>query len=278
MLINMSECSFSYGNKNVINSLNLNVPLGETIILLGHNGAGKTTLLKIIAKILKVDQGDISLGYDNCVLNLDTTQLLSELNCYDNLKYFSKLYKFNCTTEEINKIVADVGLEQYKDTKAKNLSTGNKQKLMIGRALLTNADLMLLDEPTSGLDPVSKKNIHDLLFKLKQNNKSVIIASHDLEETLQISDRILFMKDGEIIFDQSNSEVELILANKIYETNKYVDGFWELNDSINTMYIGLDKPDDTYTYTHRSIKLLDIYCLLLQGEYANFISKITVSK
>ncbi len=155
-----------FGNKRVLDNLTLSVEKGEILGLLGPSGAGKTTLIKILIGQLKADGGKARIFdkacdnipnevYSDIGVVMDNSGLYGRLNCYDNLKLFTKI--FNVEKSYINEVLERVELAYAKKTLVDKLSKGMKSRLILARAILHKPKLLFLDEPTSGLDPATAK-------------------------------------------------------------------------------------------------------------------------
>ena len=158
----ISNISKSFGEKNVLDSISLEIGKGEIFGLLGPSGAGKTTLIKILTGQLKADSGSSEIGgrnsqmltgadYSSFGIMMDNFGVYERLSCFDNLKIFARIYKIG--NEEIYKALAAVGLSDAAKTPAGRLSKGMKSRLRLARVFMINPSILFLDEPTSGLDP-----------------------------------------------------------------------------------------------------------------------------
>jgi len=212
--LKVNGIEFAYKDKNVLNRLNLELHRGQYISLIGPNGSGKSTFLKVINRILKPQQGEVLLNDDNInnynrlnlaqkiayvpqteVSVLSTTVfdiILSGRKPYFNWKVRNKDYKI------VLDMIEKLGLEEIADQDINALSGGQRQKVIIGRALVQEADIMLLDEPISNLDLKHQLEILELLKEESGKGLSVIMAIHDLSLVSRYSDKIVILKNGEI--------------------------------------------------------------------------------
>lgn len=208
-----------YNGVNVLHSVSFNVHKGDIYGLIGENGAGKTTILKLIVNLIKPSRGSINVlgedvNYYSYKYLKDIGSLIEEpsfykkLNLWDNfnlhceyLGYYDKSYMKNM----LNK----VGLKNKEKAKIKDLSLGEKQRLSIAFALVTNPELIILDEPTNGLDPVAIVELRETLLKVNREfNTTIIISSHMLEELERLVNRIAFIRKGEIVEEGSLEEIK----------------------------------------------------------------------
>ena len=190
---------------------------GEYVALLGPNGAGKTTLVEMIEGIRTPDQGQIlvrgrSLNEDKSALygilgiSFQETRFLEKITVLETVRLFASFYKQ--PGEKIGKVIHLVGLEDKKDAYTKNLSGGQRQRLALGISLLNDPEILILDEPTTGLDPSARREIWDILLKLKKNmGTSLILTTHYMEEATQLCDRIIIMDKGRFLAEGSLSSL-----------------------------------------------------------------------
>jgi ABC-2 type transport system ATP-binding protein len=183
---------------------------GEIFGLIGKNGAGKTTLTKIIATLVQPTSGNVSVkGFDSVkdevkvrsLIGLATAEERSfywRLSCEQNLLFFARLYGMNDgdARKRISQLFEQLGLTELSKRKFSDLSTGNKQRLAVARALLANPPCLLLDEPTRSLDPIAAASMRELIASLK--NVSILLTSHNLSEIEELCNRIAIISNGEI--------------------------------------------------------------------------------
>lgn len=207
--------SFAYGSRpNLLDNFDLKINKGEKFAFVGDSGAGKSTIIKLLLKFIEINKGKIKIGeYD--LSDIDTYFLRNRIAYIpQEIELFSgtiienlKIGNQNATYEEIVSVCKVVGIHDtidrlqnkylsFIEEKGGNLSGGEKQRLAIARALLSDSDIYIFDEATSNLDSFSEKIIQDLIFK-KIQNKTVIIIAHRIS-TIVNCDRICLIKDGEI--------------------------------------------------------------------------------
>ncbi len=198
---------------HALRGVDLTVKKGEIFGLLGPNGAGKTTLLNIFSGQLLPDSGQVwILGEEitkNTNLKIKTRLNMCSgnpnfpwsLTVEENLRFYALLYGL-CTIDCRNMVdncVAMFELEEYRQTKYEQLSTGNKQKLALAKAFINQPEILFLDEPTLGLDPDIAKKIRELILKIREENRvTIILTTHYMREAEELCARIAFIKDGEI--------------------------------------------------------------------------------
>ncbi len=197
----MLECTNltkSYKKKCVVDNLSFNVNKGEIFAFLGSNGAGKTTTIKMILGLVGIDSGEVKIAENICIgYSPETPYFPPFLTGYEVLEYYAGIQKITKVERktEIPKLLETVGLENDK-TRVKNYSKGMLQRLALAQALLGNPDLLILDEPTAGLDALGRLEIMQLIEKLKNSGKTIIINSHILNDIERICDRGIIIKKG----------------------------------------------------------------------------------
>ncbi len=206
-VIAIKDLCKSYGKKQVLNNINLDIYEGEIVGLIGKNGAGKTTLIKSIINFCQIQKGEIKLF--NKYISKDYEKIMNKiaviienpafylnLSGRDNIKIVSLLN--NITDQNyIEKIVKELNLAKDLDKKVAKYSLGMKQRLGLVCALIKKPKLLLLDEPTNGLDPIGINELRMVLQKINQKeNTTILISSHILSEIENICDRILIIDQG----------------------------------------------------------------------------------
>lgn len=197
----MLECTNltkSYKKKCVVDNLSFNVNKGEIFAFLGSNGAGKTTTIKMILGLVGIDSGEVKIAENIRIgYSPETPYFPPFLTGYEVLEYYAGIQKIAKAERkaEIPKLLETVGLENDK-TRVKNYSKGMLQRLALAQALLGNPDLLILDEPTAGLDALGRLEIMQLIEKLKNSGKTIIINSHILNDIERICDRGIIVKKG----------------------------------------------------------------------------------
>ncbi len=216
-----------YGSKIALDNISVKINKGHIVGLLGPNGSGKTTLIKTIMAIIKQQSGTIKiLGNDVCY---DTRKHLSfmpdreflydTMNVEDAIKYYCDLF-IDFDTNKANELCQK--LDITKDLKIKELSKGNREKVSLILTLARQVPIYLLDEPLGSLDPLVKTQMLQIIKEEANENKLFIISTHLVKDTEEILDEIIFLKDGQIIF---NDSVDSIKANNQTIEQKYLEVF-----------------------------------------------------
>ena len=206
-----------------VDHIALNVPKGSIYGLLGPNGAGKSTTIRLLCTLLKPDEGSAMVsGFDviQSPVNVrEITGVLPEegnhtlyqtLSAYENLDYFARLYDVPDDEIEgrIEELLTFMDLWERKDDPAGELSTGNRQRLALCRALLHNPRVVLLDEPTASLDPVAAKRVRELILSLSEKySQTFFINSHNLSEVQRLCNRIAIIDEGKILLSGDTQEL-----------------------------------------------------------------------
>lgn len=202
-----------------LKSVSLEVQKGERIALLGPNGAGKTTLLKLIGGLLLPTEGEIEVNGFNTfrhntaarksvgfVMN-EERSFFWRLNARQNLEFFAALDNLSgkAMEERIRELIQFVGLESHVNKDVSTYSSGMKQRLALARGLIAEPEVLILDEPTRALDPIACEDLNDLIIERlhKGSRKTLLIATHRLEEAMRLCDKVLVINQGQIMaFDR----------------------------------------------------------------------------
>ncbi|MFW5886492.1 MAG: ABC transporter ATP-binding protein [Bacteroidota bacterium] len=205
-LIEIENVYKSFKDIHALRGVNLSVGKGQFIALLGPNGAGKTTLMKIIEGIQHPDKGKVLLKgknwhgkesklYNILGISLQETRYLEKIRVWEMIRLFSSFY--NIPVKNSSKILKLVGLNEKSKAYVKTLSGGQKQRLALGLALLNDPEILLLDEPTTGLDPTARREVWDILMKLRKDKEtSMILTTHYMEEAAYLCEEIIIMDKG----------------------------------------------------------------------------------
>jgi len=218
-VISLRGLKKSFGNLQVLKGVDLDVYQGENLVILGRSGSGKSVLIKIIAGLLRPDEGSvIVLGQDTRGLNarewqalrtrigfsFQSSALYDGMNVRDNLEFPLVRNKRHLSSREVDdaiaKVLEDVGLSQTLYQMPAELSGGQKKRIGIARTLILQPEIMLYDEPTAGLDPVTSVEINDLINEVQQlYNTSSVIITHDLTCAKETGDRLVMLSEGKFI-------------------------------------------------------------------------------
>ena len=224
----------SFGKRQILNNVSLEVNQGDILGFIGPNGAGKTTTIKLILGLQSIDSGavkingyDIQKEYEKAIEKVGTIvenpDLYMYLSGYDNLKLISNMYK-NIDKKRIDEVVKLVKLEQRINDKVSKYSLGMRQRLGIAQALLHKPNLLILDEPTNGLDPEGIKELRELIKDLaEKENMSIVISSHNLSELESFCNKVTIIKNGKIVETSTINEVKKVEHSYIIELDNLED-------------------------------------------------------
>jgi ABC-2 type transport system ATP-binding protein len=209
-------------DKVALHELNLTVQAGSVTGILGPNGSGKSTLIRILGTLLTPDTGRAEVfGWDVVSEPLSVRRHINrvsveaaffkELSAWENMLYAARLYGGGGagTRARVVEILDKLGLAlDLIDQPMKQLSRGQQQKVAIARSFLCAPSLLLMDEPTTGLDPRSKKEVQAVLERLRQEQEiTVLLCTHDMDEAAALCDRVLMMDGGRVLADGSPAEL-----------------------------------------------------------------------
>ena len=200
-------------DKILVENISFTINHGDVVGFIGPNGAGKTTIIKLILGLMKLSDGKVFInGFDiekDFIKALEKVGSIVEypdaymyLSGYDNLKITANNYK-NIPKSRINEVIKIVGLEKRITDKVSTYSLGMRQRLGIAEALINQPDLLILDEPTNGLDVEGIIEIRNLIKNLSQQGIAILISSHNLNEIDNLCNRIIAIKNGKIIADDT---------------------------------------------------------------------------
>jgi lipopolysaccharide export system ATP-binding protein len=209
----------SYGARQVVHDVSLEVKSGEVVGLLGPNGAGKTTSFYMIVGLVPSDAGEIDLDgvditrrpiHERAVLGLSylpqEASVFRKLTVEENIRAVLELQRNNGKPlskveieERLNKLLAELQIEKLRENQALSLSGGERRRVEIARALATNPRFILLDEPFAGVDPIAVIEIQRIVRFLKERSIGVLITDHNVRETLGICDRAYIINQGTVL-------------------------------------------------------------------------------
>ena len=207
-VINLSK---SYKTKKAVNNINFKIDENEIVGLLGPNGCGKTTTIGMILGLLKPTSGQVLINGKNIENNKISIlhkmnfispyiELPKKLTVKQNLIVYGKLYNIKNLNERINFLSEKLRLGDLLDKITGELSSGQKNRVSLAKALINDPTVLLLDEPTAALDPETADFIRTFLEKLREEKKiSVLLASHNMDEVKRLCNSVMMMKDGNIV-------------------------------------------------------------------------------
>ncbi len=211
-LLECKNLSKSFDNKKILKDVNLIIPRGKIVGLLGKNGQGKTTLIKLINDLLTPTSGEVLIeglhpGVESKKIISylpERTYLDKEMKVIDTLNYFNEFY-VNFNIEKAKKLLKDLDLDI--NSKISKMSKGMQEKLQLILVMSREADLYILDEPLGGVDPATRDYILDTILSNFKEGSSVIISTHLISDIERILDEVIFIDKGKIILTASADEL-----------------------------------------------------------------------
>ncbi|MCB5229762.1 MAG: LPS export ABC transporter ATP-binding protein [Candidatus Cloacimonetes bacterium] len=211
-----------YGRRTVVNDLSMEINQGEVVGILGPNGAGKTTTFYMIIGLAKPNKGRVLLNdreitrlpmFKRARLGLgylaQAPSIFAKLSVEDNVLAILQTLKLPRAEQKrrLEEALGELGLSKLSKQKAYTLSGGERRKLEITRALVTNPSFIFMDEPFAGVDPIAVADIQDIIAKLRDKDIGVMITDHNVIETLKIVNRAYIIYEGKIIVSGSSKEL-----------------------------------------------------------------------
>jgi energy-coupling factor transport system ATP-binding protein len=211
-----------------LHGLSLEMRAGEITAVMGRNGAGKTTILKLVTGLIKPSRGSVTtLGLDTRHASLDAiSKLVGYVPQQPDLLLFADTVQaevdFTRKTHGLPpdgaELLASLGLTRYRSSDPRDLSVGERQRVALAAVLSGNPQALILDEPTRGLDYLQKDALVAILRRLRDDGRTVILATHDVELAAHLADRVILLGDGDIIADGPAREVmtgSLVFSSQI---------------------------------------------------------------
>ena len=226
--ISINNLSKIYSNKfHALNNINLDIKKGEIFALLGPNGAGKTTLINIICGIVSPTAGKITVNNFDIISNYKKARSLigivpQELTLeafetvFDNVSYSRGLYGKSSNPQYIESLLKELSLWDKKSNRLRELSGGMKRRILIAKALSHEPKILFLDEPTASVDVELRKDMWEVVKKLKSKGVTIILTTHYIEEAEEIADRVGIINKGKIILvDEKNDLIKKMGQKKL---------------------------------------------------------------
>lgn len=219
-ILTLSNVTKDFGNQKGIFDVNLEIHKGEIFGFLGPNGAGKTTTIRCIMDFIRPQKGTITVAGHNSQTESVAAkqnigflpaepQLYEHWTGYDHVNFYQSVRNTATSDTYAKRLGLDLSIQ------ARNLSTGNRQKLALVLALLGNPKLIIMDEPTKGLDPLLQQEIYDILKEYKKTGGTVFVSSHNLPEVEKICDRVGVIKDGRIVANESMEKIRAMSTHLV---------------------------------------------------------------
>lgn len=228
--------------KNIIKDVTFKLNPKEIVALVGPNGSGKTTLFRMITSLLRLDSGTIKFKdldsekdtiafLKKVAFMQDSTILYPNLTGYHHMKFISGI-RGNDKGEMLN-IIQRLSMDKYIHQKTGSYSLGMKQSLLLGMSMLSKPDILLLDEPFNGLDPTNSQSLMSIITKLKDDGTTILFSSHILSQIDEIADRILFLRNGELIHEIKVEKEREIYALEVTSENEVMNHLKKMESIFN---------------------------------------------
>ncbi len=216
-----------FGRTLALDGVDLSVARGEVVALLGPNGAGKTTLLKLLATALKPTAGGGTVLGEDLLNGRDAIRrrigmishnhhLYEELTAGENLRFAAVMHGLRASGSRIQKALEEVGLGEQGNGKVRTFSTGMKRRLVIGKMLLFDPDLLFLDEPHNTLDQAAITLLNGYVAAVRARGGAAIVATHNLSRAYEMADRFILMHDGAVIYRTEKSGLTAERLRELY--------------------------------------------------------------
>lgn len=245
-----------YGQTEAVKGVNFSVEKGEVFGFLGPNGAGKTTTIRMMIGLLQPTSGTIFVQgkdvskyakeiHQNIGIVFEQPNFYERLNVEENLYFYAGLHQV--PKKEVDMLIKEFELEEKRKTAMKKLSKGQKQRVIIIRAILHKPEVLFLDEPTSGLDPTSAEIIRRQVKRLNDEGATIVLTTHYMEEAEQLCHRVVFINQGQIVAQGTPQELKLEHGERRLEV-EYQGAEGAVREEFS-----MDKPE-TADVVHRLLK------------------------
>lgn len=194
-MIEVKDLCVKFGEKMILNQLNLNVKKGQLVLILGENGSGKSTLLKTIAGRIKPETGGVTVKKP-FVYHQQEFPLLDNMTVEENIKVYTKTLGFKYEKEVLIKLIHKLQLTEFQKLTIEKLSGGQRQRLSLLITMLREQEVFLIDEADAAMDPKGRILFLEQLKRMKELGKTVVFISHHIKESLKIADGCFVLKDG----------------------------------------------------------------------------------
>ena len=260
-IIKINKLSKVYRNKfKALDNLDLIIQKGEIFALLGPNGAGKSTLINTVCGILNFDSGSITVNEFDIKKQYRKARSLigivpQELNLeafetvWDNVNYSRGLYGKSSNHEYIEELLKELSLWEKKDNKLRELSGGMKRRVLIAKALSHEPRILFLDEPTASVDVELRKDMWEIVKRLKKRGVTIILTTHYIEEAEEIADRVGIINNGKIILVDNKDNLISKLGQKILKI-ELANQIEKVPEKLREFNLELNKERNVLTYIY----------------------------
>ena len=274
LVVRVTDLRKRYGAVEAVAGVSFEVHAGEVFGLLGPNGAGKSTTIEILEGIRTQDSGQATvLGLDTrhqadalkarIGIQLQTAALYPLLTVTELIDLFASFYPRRVPTADL---VRDLDLDERRDAQSRQLSGGQRQRLSVALALVNDPELVFLDEPTSGMDPAARRSLWDLVRRLRDGGRTVILTTHYMEEAETLCDRLAIMDHGRIL---EMGTVEELVSRRFHERAVRFERLDGVDDAVLATFPGVSRvvhEEEAATLLYTSDVAATIGALLALGE------------
>lgn len=270
LVVDIEHLRKRYKNTEAVRDVSFSVARGEIFGIVGPNGAGKTTTMEIMEGLRKRDSGKVEiLGLDpnyhpyelreRIGVQFQTTSIQERMKVGEAIRLFSAFYK---TQTDGQRVIELLGLQSRLHQTFRDLSGGWKQRLTLALAVIHNPELVFLDEPSTGLDPQARRELWDLILKLREDGKTIVLTTHYMEEAERLCDRVAMFNHGEIAALDSPRRLVAQLAAANYMSFESEEADIAAIEQLPTV----ERVEQTYTtFKVYSLDLQDTALQLLQA-------------
>ncbi|MCB8840787.1 ABC transporter ATP-binding protein [Aurantimonas sp. VKM B-3413] len=260
-ILSIRDLSKTYeGGFQALKSINLEIPKGEIFALLGPNGAGKTTLISIVCGIVNRSEGSVTVdGHDisrdyraaRTKIGLVPQELTTDAfeSVWATVSFSRGLFGKPKNPAHIEKVLRDLSLWEKRDNKIMTLSGGMKRRVLIAKALSHEPEVLFLDEPTAGVDVALRRDMWEVVRKLRESGVTIILTTHYIEEAEMMADRIGVISRGELILVEDKTELMRKLGHKEL-TLHLQDSLSAVPDGFSDYDLSLSPEGDRLTYSY----------------------------
>jgi ABC-2 type transport system ATP-binding protein len=302
-VLSASHLTRRFDGRVAVDDVSFDLARGEIFALLGPNGAGKTTTLRMLAGLIQPSSGHVRVGGETVSARTaarlrqgigfltEAPGLWDRLSVRRNLDVYARLYGIDEPERAVDEALDLFDLRDRGPDRAAHLSKGLKQRVALARALLHRPDIVLLDEPTAGLDPEAAREVRDLIVRLRNERRTVVLSTHNLDEVERVADRVAVMRSRLVAVDTPAALRARLFGTRLrvvigqpagsFRSALEATGFSDVETHDNALSIGVADPAtaapaivrqlvsagaDIVSVMAEQPPLEDVYVRLLQGE------------
>ena len=263
-MLTASHLTRRFGDRIAVDDVSFELAPGEILALLGPNGAGKTTTLRMLAGLIRPSSGTIRFGGETLTRQnaprlrsrigflTETPGLWERLDVRQNLLVYAKLHGLPAPEQSVDDALETFDMRDRARDRAAQLSKGLKQRVALARTLLHRPDVILLDEPTAGLDPESAREVRELVLRLRNERRTVLVSTHNLDEVERVADRVAILRSRLVAVDTPaalrarlfGARVRVVLVQPAGPLGRVLAdaGFSDITTDGSSLSIGVDDP------------------------------------